>query len=107
MSGPPPPPTNIPAEVAAYFTARAEYDNRRWRRRNLGLLLTVLASIGSSVYVANVSTSTNEIVQGHTNTLTNQARCQDQAFDAILKDARLAFTGDKNPNDYAKAPRSC
>ena len=33
--------------------------------------------------------------------------CQNKAFNAILKDVRLAFQNDKNPADYAKAVTKC
>lgn len=36
---------------------------------------------------------------------TARSNCQDQGFNAILTDARLAFLGDKNPANYAKAKK--
>lgn len=33
--------------------------------------------------------------------------CQNVAFNAILYDTRLAFSGDRNPADYLKAPDKC
>lgn len=39
--------------------------------------------------------------------LTAKVACQNKAFNAILKDVRLAFQNDKNPAHYAKAVDKC
>ena len=39
--------------------------------------------------------------------LNAKVACQDKAFNAVLKDVRLAFQNDKNPADYAKAVTQC
>lgn len=100
-------PTAAPTpEVAAYLGAKEETARGRaqiWRRVALALALSLCITVGALVYVvvtAHQIRSTQVI-----NTRAN--RCEVKSFDAILKDARLAFAGDHKASDYAMAPKSC
>lgn len=52
--------------------------------------------------VSHVATTMYKVrVTQQANTV--RSNCQDKAFNAALKDARLALQGDHNPADYGKA----
>jgi hypothetical protein len=97
-------------EVAAY-KAQKEVAERGvhqiWRRVAIFFGFVLVAVLSFGIYFGTTINQIKTTVDNHTTTLTKQAECQNQSFDAILKDARLAFTGNKNPADYAKAPKSC
>lgn len=93
-------------EARVYQESRdavAQANQKLWRRIAAALGLALLISVGSNVYNATLTNMIRATQVG--NTKTNQ--CEVKTFDAILKDARLAFAGDKNAADYAKAPKEC
>lgn len=93
-------------EAAAYIAQREatqKYQLRIWHRVALGLAAALTVSVGTTAYSANL---VHEIRSTQVANAT-VAQCQVKTFDAILKDVRLAFAGDKKASDYAKAPRSC
>lgn len=104
-------------EVAAYLAQKEVAEKSAqvtWRRVALFLGVTLLFVLGVLIYFAvtvgmirSTQVQDSNTLNGHTATLTETAKCQEDSFNAILKDARLAFTGDHNPADYAKAPKSC
>ena len=104
-------------EAAAYIAQREATEkgiHRIWRNVALILGAVLLVVTGTLVYfaitVGQINSTVGQVqstVNSHTTTLSTQARCEEASFNAILKDARLAFTGDKNAVDYAKAPKSC
>lgn len=93
-------------QVAAYLGAKEETargQHQIWRRVALGLGLALAVSVGTNIYGA---ITTMEIRSTQvTNTRVNH--CEEASFNAILKDARLAFAGDHNPSHYSKAPKEC
>lgn len=45
--------------------------------------------------------------EGQVQELVNAFHCQQKAFDGLLQDVPLAFTGDKNAYDYATIAKNC
>lgn len=101
-------------EVAAYWGSREQTNStlRTLRIRftiMVAVFLTVIV-VATIIFFVKVDGKVSDIqaVQHHNTQLSNQrAGCQDDAFNAILKDVRLVFAGDRNPKDYAKAVTKC
>lgn len=93
-------------EVAAYL-AQKEVSQASaqvtWRRVALFLAAVLAFVLGVLIYFA----VTVGMIRATQVANTKVSHCQVQTFDAILKDARLAFMGDKTAADYAKAPKGC
>lgn len=93
-------------QVAAYLGAKEETARGRqqiWRRVALALGLALTISVGTNVYGAVTSGQIRSTQVSNTEV----NHCEERSFDAILKDARLAFAGDRNAADYSKAPKKC
>jgi hypothetical protein len=93
-------------EAAAYQAQRDVARDAQvhvWRRVAAALGIALMISVGSNVY----SAVTTGVIRNTQLANTHINQCQVRTFDAILKDARLAFAGDKNAADYARAPESC
>lgn len=93
-------------EVAAYLAQKEATEkglHRIWRNVSLVLGAALLVVVAGLVTVVVLVGQIDSTVNSHTSQLT----CQSQGYNAVLKDARLAFKGDRNPNDYAKAPKGC
>lgn len=97
-------------EVDAYLNSRKtlEYEIHRTVNWLLGIVAVaaLLALTFTAVSYYQLKTQVTNIehtVNAHTATL----NCQNKGYEAIVKDARLALTGDKNVKDYAKAPKGC
>jgi hypothetical protein len=98
----------------------AQRVQRDLRRTNIAMLILVLIAcvvlvIGATVLYVKVdakASRTEQIVKlirtdqiKNTQVSTSRSDCQNRAFDALLTDAKLAFSGDKNPADYLVAPK--
>jgi hypothetical protein len=100
--------------VAAYHGSKdaTEATLRKLRRRFTLMAIVVLGIIVAAtiIFFVKVDAKVSDIqaVQHHNAMVSNQrANCQDRAFNSILKDARLAFEGDRNAKDYARAVTKC
>jgi hypothetical protein len=84
--------------------------NQLWSHlSNIAMLVMVgvtclIITVGALVLFAKIDgkVSTIRTVQVQN---TARSNCQDRALNAVLKDARLALQGDRNPADYAVAPK--
>jgi hypothetical protein len=97
-------------EVAAYLAQKEVTEKSRlqlWHRVALALALSLLISVSALVYVGVTAHLIRDTQISNTKVSDQRANCQDQSFNAVLKDARLAFAGDKNPAHYARAPKAC
>jgi len=82
--------------------------NKRRSRFTIAFLSIVLTvSIGSNIYQNALTHEIRTTQVTNTATTNRVATCELNSFNDILKDARLAFTGDHNPSDYAQAPTKC
>jgi cyanate permease len=76
-----------------------------WKRVALMLAAVLLAVLVLFVWQLQIARNTNATVTTIRNvqkTNTMRSDCQLVAFNGIIKDIPLAFSGDKNPNDYSK-----
>jgi hypothetical protein len=93
-------------EVAAYLAQKEVSERSAFHIAVIAIAVLgagFLLSIGVILYVATTVADIKATVNSHTTQLT----CQSKGYDAVLKDARLAFMGDKNAEDYAQAPKGC
>lgn len=88
---------------------RAAGNQQQIHRSNIAMLLLVgfsclIIAVSALVLFVKVDAKVSHIatVQMHN---TARSDCQDRALNAVLKDARLALTGDSTASDYAVAPK--
>jgi hypothetical protein len=96
--------------TSAYRDNKAAIDkaNRTiWRRTALTLALALAVSIGTQIYDTITIGQVRATQVSNTRVSVHQDHCQELSFNAILKDARLAFEGDHNAADYAQPPKEC
>lgn len=68
-----------------------------------GALVLFIKIDGKVSHIERTVNSVRSTQVANTTLLTKTAGCELRAFNAILTDARLAFAGDTNANDYLKA----
>jgi hypothetical protein len=89
---------------AIYHEAAGKVDraNRRLWQTVASILAVVVILLG--IQDAYTTSQVNAIRQTQ-EVNTNRSDCQDKALNAVLVDAKLALMGDRNPADYATAPK--
>lgn len=97
-------------EVAAFWHGQKDISAsvHKLARRIISIAIVFVLTVAAMavVFFSSEYSITNQDRQ-QIGQLNAKVACQDKAFNAILKDVRLAFKNDKNPADYAKAVDKC
>ena len=101
---------DLTPEVAAYWQTKERTESvlHSMTRRILIVAVSfVLLLTALTVVFYTSEYNTTQANHADITHLEAKISCQNQAFNKILKDVRLAFANDKSPADYAKAVTKC